>query len=143
MVSNQPLFQYLSGLFTRGLSGRGMKLTTFLYLLPRLNCMQRYHPPKCFNDLGLNYVEGERQKVKGVRHDNVFLADHEIYISSQLYSPAALFPQRRPSVHIGYLLFPFPQTDYGDMTVGCPWSRNTFLTSDTLICCGLVLYRIT
>lgn len=50
-------------------------------------------PPKCFNGVGLNYVDGERQKVKGVRHDDVFLAGHEIYIISQLYSPTALFPR--------------------------------------------------
>ena len=35
-------------------------------------------PPKCFNGVGPNYVQGERQKVKGVRHDNVFLSGHEI-----------------------------------------------------------------
>jgi len=63
-------------------------------------------PPKWLNGVGPNNVQGERQEVKGVR-DDVFLAGHEIYISGQFYSPAALFPREGHQFILGtyYSLF--------------------------------------
>jgi hypothetical protein len=34
--------------------------------------------PQYFNGVGSNYIQGERQKVKDVRHDNVFIAGYEV-----------------------------------------------------------------